>query len=456
MDDKDEKKEEADLSVQKEKTKKTCDSNCETNLDPDLLIKGETYESRARVRPVEYGSTWSDWSPTASWVSQIGQTKKSDVVGGYWSMTVTGTAAFTLFLAIILFKSNKTPWVYIIKKIRGPPLPNPAMSFLQNINFHSSLSSHYTHESFHSFFKPVEFISVEVTCNVDGVEAFGTETALLEKMRNESSYDSSSFSNPSYSHLDPLPPVTSLTAGNLEPCASDSPYGPVGGKSESKTTEQEWKVEGKGKQVEILQLIKGSSNTEPMQVILDYNKVGNLQPERVRLQSLDSAMCSGEESLDTDSISEFDSHDEESQGKEEREGENGKHFQMLLDNISSGFNKGSIQVCSDYERVQKLQADSSELFSLDSDIGSGGEEQVSQEESLEDIDKPTKSTHLLFPPHPPTSSALLCSMPSFPPLPISFSGPVLCHKLERTALMSTCRSVEPCGDGYMPVRQEGT
>ncbi|KAM7419741.1 hypothetical protein PAMA_016704 [Pampus argenteus] len=440
----------SDLSVQEEKRQAACGSNCETNLDPDLLIKGETYESRVRVRPVKYGSTWSDWSPTASWVSQIGQAEKSDVAGGFWSMAATGTAAFTLFLAFILFRSNKTPWVYIVKKFRGPPLPNPAMSFLQDINFHSSLSSHFTRESFNSFFKPVEFISVEVTCNVDGVEPSGAETALLEKMRNESSYDSSSFSNPSYSHLDPPPPVTSLTAGNLEPCASDSPYGPVRGQSESKTTEQEWTVEEKGKQVEIQQLLsKGSNNTELMQVVLDYNKVEKLESERVRLESLDSAMCSGEElsleSLEADSISVIDRHDDESQGKEEREGENGKDvdFRMLLGNIS----KGSILVCSDYERVQKLQADSSESFSLDSDVGSGSEEQVSQEESLEDIDKPTESTHFLFPPQPPTSSASPCIVPFFPPLPCSFSGPV--------SLTSTCRSVEPCGDGYMPVRQKG-
>lgn len=313
----------------------------------------------------------------------------------------------------------------------------------------------------------MEFVSVEVACAVDGVVPCRPETALLEKMRSESRYNSTSsnFSNPSYSHLDPAPPVTSLTAGNLEPCSADTPYGPIG----SKTIEEDKKVEERGKEVAILQLLsKGSSDREPMQVILDYNRVEKLQAERVRLQSLDSGVCSGEEmsheSLEADSINVTDGHDEEPQGKEENGGENGKDgdFRKLFGNINSGgiFSKGSIQVCSDYERVQKLQAESNELPSLDSGISSGGEEQVSQEESLEDIDKSTESSNFLF--SPPPCSALPCFLPSFTPLPFSFSGPGLSlarqplpsHILERIALMSTPMSVEPSDGGYMPVRQE--
>ncbi|XP_067441470.1 uncharacterized protein [Thunnus thynnus] len=446
------------------------DWDFEAELDEDELIEGETYEARVRVQPAVEGleSTWSDWSPTASWVSPIGKPKPQppDVFWNGLGVTVIGAAAFTLFLAIVLFKTDRTTWIYMVKRIRGPPVPNPAKSFLQDVNFQSWLSPHFTNE-FQSFLKPVEFVSVELTCNVDGVAPYGPEMALQEKMKNESSHDStnSSFSNPSYSHLDPPPPVTSLTAGNLEPCPADTPYGPVGSQGEAKTTEQDRNVEGRGKEMEILQLLsKGSSNREMMQVILDYNKVEKLQVERGRLQSLDSGVCSGEEvsqeSLEADSINVTDSHDEEPQGKEEREGENRKDvdFRKLFGNISSGgiFSKGSIQICSDYERVQKLHTDSNELFSLDSGISSGGEEQVSQEESLEDIDKSTESTSFLFPPS--LSSALPCSLPFLAPLPFSFSGPGLspaqqpCQMLGRIAQMS--RSVEPSGDGYMPVTQE--
>lgn len=304
---------------------------------------------------------------------------------------------------------------------------------------------------------------------MDGFAPCRPDVALLEKKRTESSYDStnSSFSNPSYSHLDPLPPVTSLTAGNLAPCPTDSPYGPVGGQGNGNTAEQDREVEERRKDEEILQLLtRRSSNSKPIPVIFDYNRVEKLQAERVRLQSLDSGMCSGEEvsqeSLEADSINMTDSHDEVPQAKEEREGDNGQDegFRKLFGNSSGGIVcKGSIQVCSGYEPVQKLQADSNELLSLDSGVSSGGEEQLSQEESMEDIDKSTESTRFLF---PPASCALPCMPPFSTSLPFRFSGPSFspaqqplpCHLLERIALMSTSKSVEPSGDGYMPVAQK--
>lgn len=293
---------------------------------------------------------------------------------------------------------------------------------------------------------------------------------MLEKKKTESSYEStsSSFSNPSYSQLSPLPPVSSLTAGNLEPCGADTPYGPVGSQDEGRNAEQD-RHEERGKEVEILQLLsKGSNNSEPMLVMSDYEKVEKPQVECFRLQSLDSGMCSGEEvsqeSLEADSISVTDGHDEGPEGKEERAGDNGRGvlFPKLFGGSGGIFGKGSIQVCSDYERVQKLQAYSPELASLDSGISSGGEEQVSQEESLEDVDKSTECTSLLFPPAPPHPSATSGSLPSSPPLPLHFSGPCLSpalpplasHILQKTALMSINMSMEPSGDGYMPVRKE--
>ncbi len=304
---------------------------------------------------------------------------------------------------------------------------------------------------------------------MDVVAPSGPQAALLEKMRSESSYDStnSSYSNPSYSQISPPPPFSSLTAGNLELCGTDICCGPVGSQSEGKNAAQD-RDEVRVKEVEFRKLLsKGSNIIEPMLVNSDYEKVEKPQMERFRLQSLDSGMCSGEEvsqeSLEADSINVTDSHDEGPEGKEEREGRYGKEIdiQKLFGGSGGIFGKGSIQVCSDYERVQKLQADSPELTSLDSGIISGGEGQMSQEESLEDVDKSTESTSLLFPP-PHPSSALLCSLPSFTPLLLNFSGlgsspalrPLPSHILERIVPLSTNRSVEPSGDGYMPVRQE--
>ncbi|CAI5681226.1 unnamed protein product [Oreochromis niloticus] len=140
-------------------------------------------------------------------------------------------------------------------------------------------------------------------------------------------------------------------------------------------------------------------------------------------------------------------------------GERLSDFQRLFGSSGGVFGK-FIQVCSDYERVEKQQADSPELPSLDSGVSSGGEEQLSQDEGMEDADKSTKSTRFLFPPHP--SSALPCSLLSFPQLPLNLPGPRLSPAVQRQpghmtqgfALTSAGRSVEPSGDGYMSVKQE--
>ncbi|XP_071360237.1 interleukin-2 receptor subunit beta-like isoform X2 [Trachinotus anak] len=453
----------SDSTVQTKDTKR--DSDCTTELQPDFLIQGERYEARVRLRATDQWikSTWSDWSPTASWVSPVGGTKSpplqplSGVAGSVLGMIIAG-AVFALFLAVLLMRNDKATWVY--RKIKGSPLPDPGKSFLKDVNFQNWLSPHFTSESFHFPLKQEEIVSVEVTYTVDAVTLCKKEASLLEKMRSENSYESSSssFSNPSYSR----PLVSSPTTGNLEPCAADTPSGSVGSKGEGKTAEEEREEERK-KELEILQLLSKGNNSEPVQVISDYEKVERHQDEQFRLPSLDSGVCSGEEvsqeSLEADSISATDSHDEGSEGKEqEREGGNGKvDFRMLFGGSGSVFSKGSIQVCSGYEQVPKLLPGSPELPSMDSGVCSGGEEQMSHEESLEDFDKSTESTSFQFP--PPFSSTIPCSLPSVSQLPFKFSDTDLSPALqpnvqERIALMSTSRSLAPSGDGYMPVKQE--
>lgn len=71
-----------------EQTKETrCELSCEAELDPDRLIQGTRYEARVRVagRKSDYPSTWSDWSPSASWVSSVGTTRPP---GMFYSLTV--------------------------------------------------------------------------------------------------------------------------------------------------------------------------------------------------------------------------------------------------------------------------------------------------------------------------------------------------------------------------------
>ncbi|KAM7009373.1 uncharacterized protein LKV04_001340 [Tautogolabrus adspersus] len=365
-----------------------------------------------------------------------------------------------LLLAVIHLKRNKTIWIYMITKIKGQPIPNPGKSFLKDVHFQNHLSPHFP-----IFFDPLKIATVEITSPVHVVAPCRPEVALPEKRSSKSSDElsSSSFSNPSYAHLCPpsAPPASLLTTGNLDPCAADTPYGPVCSKNEVKDTEQERSETGR-KKVEILELLsKGSNIRDLVPVMSDYEKIEKLQVERSRLQSLDSGVCSSEEvsqeSLEADSINVTENND----GQVERESEKAKEhvFQALFGGAGDIFGKGSIQVCSGYEPAQNLQLHSPELQSLDLGVSREGDEQFSHEESLENADKPTESTNLLF---PLSSSILSCASSSITPLSLNLAGqalspalqPLQCNILQKLALMSTSRSAEPSGDGYMPVRQE--
>ncbi|AWP05217.1 hypothetical protein SMAX5B_011328 [Scophthalmus maximus] len=317
-----------DPSVQeKQTTTRTCGVNCNAQLDSNLLVPGERHEARVRVHAEERA----------------------------------------------------------YEKIRRP---DPGKSFLKDVNFQNWLSPYYTSESFRSSLTLENVVSVEVISKVDAFILGGKEAALPEKMSSDSSFEStsSSFSNPSYSQLCPHhpPPVPLPTTGNPTPRANDTPQGPVCRQCEGRNA-VEGRDEERLKELEILQLLsKGRDNSEPVQVISDYEKVEKLQVEvLLRLQNEDSGMCIGEEvsqqSLEADSISADGSHDEGAECKdEEKEGgkENKVNFLMLFGGSGSVFGKGSIQVCSDYEQVQRLQPGNPELPSLDSGVSSGGEEQV--------------------------------------------------------------------------------
>ncbi|XP_026025146.1 interleukin-2 receptor subunit beta-like [Astatotilapia calliptera] len=56
-----------------------CGQECKAELKPHLLIQGERYEARVRVRSIfqHRKGAWSDWSPTASWESPARRKKKT-------------------------------------------------------------------------------------------------------------------------------------------------------------------------------------------------------------------------------------------------------------------------------------------------------------------------------------------------------------------------------------------
>ncbi|XP_024860745.1 uncharacterized protein LOC108238836 isoform X2 [Kryptolebias marmoratus] len=443
----------SDPSVQKKEI--ICELDCEAELDPDLLVQGETYEARVRVKAKfpNYEGIWSDWSPTKTWVSLVGRIKPpSGMAVGILNASLASLAVFGLLLVVIFLRMHKTTWVCIGKSITGPPIPNPAKS----AHLQTWLRPNFTSESIYSFLKPVEIVSVEVTFAVDALTYCEPDVKMMpEKYNYESSC--SSFSNPSYSELCSPSTVSSFT---IEPCAIDAPYGPVRGQVEEKITKQGNNVAAENG-MEIMKLIvNGSKNSEAVKVILDYEKVEKLQMERLRLHSVDSGMCSCEEvsqeSMEEDSINMTDGQDEGTQSEAEKEGDGMKaDVQKLIGSSGGKLGKNSIQVCFDYKRVPIPQAESPELPSLDSGVSSTGEEHESQEENMEDQDQ---TTHFLFPPH--LSSDLKGSSSPHPLIfsesdPVPFWPPLPSNNiLEKVALMSNSMRVEPCGDGYKPVRQE--
>lgn len=384
-----------------------CEFACEAQLDEDSLILGERHEARIRVKADGRGlvSQWSEWSPAASWSSPVGITRPPKLTSGLGiaipTMIAIG-AALALILVVMLFRNEKVTGVY--KKIR---IPDPGKSFLKD----NWIGPHFTNESLLSPQKQEDISSVEVVSTVHAVTFCSKEAALLEKMKTESSSDStsSSFLNPSYSHLC-SPSRSPSTTANLEPCAGDAPHGASPSLRGGKNTEQDREQEGL-KELELLQLLSKGNTGGPVPVVSAYEKV-----EKLQVQNLDLGTCRGEvseERMETGNVS-----TDESQGKglgsqeEEKENTLIVDFQKLFGGSENVFGKGSIKICSDYEQVQKLPPESPELCSLDSGVSSGSEERVSQEESLEDANE---STHFLFPP-PLDSSALPRSRLTLPQL----------------------------------------
>lgn len=317
-------------------------------------------------------------------------------------------------------------------------------SNLLHLLFHQSLkNTPFSSESF--YVKPVEIVQVEVASSLNAVRSTELQAMLQGMLTVKSDHPSSSsgFSNPIYSHLSPpLPSALTLTAANLEPCDADTPYGPVGCQSDDKNVEQD-------EESAILRLLSEGKCKETI-VSSDYEKVERVDMDRVRLQSLDSGVCSSEEvseeSLEADSITK--AADEDRNEIEEEEND-------FLKLVGGGgvLAKGSIEVCSDYEQIQKMPKYTSQPLSLDSSTISGCGQLVSHEHSLTE----EESMPLLCSPHAPV---LQCSSPALPSLPLDLPGADFGGSgkiLEQIPLMSLDRAVsgiEPSTDEYLPVRWE--
>ncbi|KAM4611283.1 uncharacterized protein ACJ7VT_011990 [Polymixia lowei] len=92
-----------------------CDPVCQVELNPDELVRGERYRARIRISASHdwAKSTWSDWSPTASWLSSIGRDKPQVPSVLEWDAmvgTIVG-AVVALSLAIVLCKKDRRVWL---------------------------------------------------------------------------------------------------------------------------------------------------------------------------------------------------------------------------------------------------------------------------------------------------------------------------------------------------------
>ncbi|KAI9529085.1 hypothetical protein NQZ68_013392 [Dissostichus eleginoides] len=448
----------SDPSVQKNTTTYSWrwkQSESAVNLDDNWLIRGKRYEARVRVKSNEtnHRSIWSGWSPTASWVSTVGRTEQPQPSAWHVAGLFAVIAAIAVFLVIVRFKTDKTTWVYMVKIIKGPPIPNPKNSFLKDLKFESRSSPHFLIVS-------GELDSVEFSSCVDAVLPCSQEEALLHKIRSEMTHKSTSsdFSNPNYSHLlpqtppPPPPDISSLTAGNLPQCISDAPYWPVGGQRSEKETDED---RGKKKEEEIHQLF--SKGSEAMLLVSDHEKVEELKGERGRLQSLDSGVGSGGEEVSQESMEEEsitveereEGREEEKKEKEEREEEKKKKEEVRDEEREKEERREEREEerekkkeMTKEENTKKEEEREEERVDFHKRFGGEGVIQVcSGYKKMHHMEEEEEETENLLL-SPPSS----CSSPS-----LGFSEGLKPDLLERMSLMSSSGSVAPSDDGYMPV-----
>ncbi|XP_020777785.1 uncharacterized protein LOC110157753 isoform X2 [Boleophthalmus pectinirostris] len=276
-----------------------CKEQCRAELDSGSLVLGGRYSARVRVRmPKQYSrvSEWSDWGPTLSWESTVGEEQKgSGTAGSGTALLGTFAVVVTVILVLtLMFWTSKTNWVYVMKFIKGDPLPSPTPSVLKM----GWKTSPFSSDSFLTFFRPVEIYS--------SVELLPTPRPPLSPLPDDkllappipSLPGQSSFSNPIYSHLCPTAP--------LLPCSADSPYGPHPDPNPDPNPDSNPEPEPNPDlpshmgelpcpELELLLLLMSQQCQEVP--VSDYERVeavGTLE-ERVRLPSVDSGMGSGEE-----------------------------------------------------------------------------------------------------------------------------------------------------------------
>ncbi|XP_056442145.1 uncharacterized protein LOC130379384 [Gadus chalcogrammus] len=442
----------------------TMETECKPLCQMELtgLEKRGRYQARSRVRPSEavYKSEWSDWSPVLHWVSAVGTEVSSTTEREFvmqWEALVTAVVGAVVFLslAIIVCKTDRETWVFMVKKISGPPLPN--LDHLLGPEGKSLvwLKPGFPSESHHTLTGLDLISSVEVTSrqsatlNLRASSKHSRSAPLAQELKAASRY-----SNPSYPHL-----LLHVEAHpNLKPCSADSPYGPMGGGAvgEAATggTEEYQGEGGEGRapsDLNLLNMIPGApiGTTGSMKFCKRYEEVGEGGGSTAEggSQGSESQEEEGEESPIEKLLSQgFVRGDIIGQGSLEvcLDYEKVGSLEVCLD-----YEKvGSPEVCLDYEKVKLLEV---RAMSPDSGVGSGGEEQVSVE-SLEGVDFSLGTKTFTFPPLSGTElrlpGSLIESSPFFPGQGPSSS---LSFNSGDGVSMTSTTTLLPSSGGYMPV-----
>ncbi|XP_010866708.2 interleukin-2 receptor subunit beta [Esox lucius] len=472
------------------------------DLDPEKLERGKRYQARVRVMAQtdpEAQSQWSDWSPSALWVSAVGEAKAE---GGLDIMdqdsivfTVVGSVVVLFLMICLCFCQGKLGNSF--KRIVTAPIPDPS-------KFFSGLD-HDFNGDFRAWLGPGslsaahEDTQIEIHEKLDSIAPLrretGTAPLLDERWAGTCAQSSSaSYSNCSY-FLSRCSRPGSLTATNLDPCSEHSPYGPAGGASvqvedgkQKDRGEDRGTKGGMGDGVEGGGMVCGEkdgggcllSGGEDILLVSPYERVEKLQAQRLTLKSPDSGIGSGGEEPESQESVE-DSDETIATVPHFVSGLvppiHGDVFPKLpftfpgLDCLGvTGGEVGagcSLTMFSSYERVEILQdqAQRQALMSPDSDVCRGGKD-LEKQGSVEDADRPTMTTFNHAPlgddHFPFCSTPLPIPLNGLPQLPFTFPGLApslglgtssgIPGSLLEKALMSSSTEIEPSSSGYMPAR----
>ncbi|XP_026887691.2 interleukin-2 receptor subunit beta isoform X2 [Electrophorus electricus] len=208
-----------------------------TILNEDYMVKGERYEARVRVKPVEPSTTgeiqgqWSDWSPSVSWSSEIGMNKTTQ------ERPLSIFPSLGIMLLPVIFCIAHT--CKCVLKTGDQHVPDPSKFFKPLLSLHEGNLQKWLRPEYstHSYVSPqvcgCEISPVEISEASDSALALMTpalfqtnQTFFFQQTSGTSQSLSSGFSNMGYFY-------TELQSGFLclESCPVYFTYDPEAGSS---------------------------------------------------------------------------------------------------------------------------------------------------------------------------------------------------------------------------------